>query len=608
MEVAADNLDNIWKQEFKPKAKIFELLNHLGKIIIKDYNPIIVRKEEEKLLTKYAKERLGFIIEGIDNNNIKIKAYSICYAFSCLFLGKKEFKMENSEMKFKYFDAILNDLENKKEFVEYENLELPDDIVIFCESIFKEPLCFKIAAVIFTLEMNSIKEYLIKLIQKSFDVILDFNYDDLDLLEVDVVTQDLLKIFLNKKMEAKETNYIHLKIENKHILEYSYSIDEINECIISLDANNNKVKSNKVPKKKENKKKGSKKKNELNQLKNLIKEENREQEQKKTKDINIHIKGEQTNQDKKPQIKIDKLLGKTKINNIKTNKEQNLQTPNEQPFLQIKTIIIEKQLDFIIKNKNVNFVAKEEEIDNKSFKFEEMNQKIKSLEKKLKEVEIRNEKYKKDFIELKNKYNIKEEENKKYFSKIKELQKENKNLKYFFEQKFNKLNKDLINFENNANKLESELKLIEMREPFKIFIDYIYFTCGFTDSNSYEYKMNLIHDYLNSNLSKVNKGSTRKKLKYLIYLIYKNLKMSNELAHKFDVRLSIIEQIFSNIFPKEFHEFEIIKDIIQKNGGDDVMKAMILNRKNNYYNLDIMKKNEKIILSKVKDIKFIFKI
>ena len=608
MEVAADNLDNIWKQEFKPKAKIFELLNHLGKIIIKDYNPIIVRKEEEKLLTKYAKERLGFIIEGIDNNNIKIKAYSICYAFSCLFLGKKEFKMENSEMKFKYFDAILNDLENKKEFVEYENLELPDDIVIFCESIFKEPLCFKIAAVIFTLEMNSIKEYLIKLIQKSFDVILDFNYDDLDLLEVDVVTQDLLKIFLNKKMEAKETNYIHLKIENKHILEYSYSIDEINECIISLDANNNKVKSNKVPKKKENKKKGSKKKNELNQLKNLIKEENREQEQKKTKDINIHIKGEQTNQDKKPQIKIDKLLGKTKINNIKTNKEQNLQTPNEQPFLQIKTIIIEKQLDFIIKNKNVNFVAKEEEIDNKSFKFEEMNQKIKSLEKKLKEVEIRNEKYKKDFIELKNKYNIKEEENKKYFSKIKELQKENKNLKYFFEQKFNKLNKDLINFENNANKLESELKLIEMREPFKIFIDYIYFTCGFTDSNSYEYKMNLIHDYLNSNLSKVNKGSTRKKLKYLIYLIYKNLKMGNELAHKFDVRLSIIEQIFSNIFPKEFHEFEIIKDIIQKNGGDDVMKAMILNRKNNYYNLDIMKKNEKIILSKVKDIKFIFKI
>lgn len=501
MEVAADNLDNIWKQEFKPKAKIFELLNHLGKIIIKDYNPIIVRKEEEKLLTKYAKERLGFIIEGIDNNNIKIKAYSICYAFSCLFLGKKEFKMENSEMKFKYFDAILNDLENKKEFVEYENLELPDDIVIFCESIFKEPLCFKIAAVIFTFEMNSIKEYLIKLIQKSFDVILDFNYDDLDLLEVDVVTQDLLKIFLNKKMEAKETNYIHLKIENKHILEYSYSIDEINECIISLDANNNKVKSNKVQKKKENKKKGSKKKNELNQLKNLIKEENRAQEQKKTKDINIHIKGEQTNQEKKPQIKIDKLLGKTKINNIKTNKDQNLQTPNEQPYLQIKTIIIEKQLDFIIKNKNVNFVTKEEEIDNKSFKFEEMNQKIKSLEKKLKEVEIRNEKYKKDFIELKNKYNIKEEENKKYFSKIKEFQKENKNLKYFFEQKFNKLNKDLINFENNANKLESELKLIEMREPFKIFIDYIYFTCGFTDSNSYEYKMNLIHDYLNSNLS-----------------------------------------------------------------------------------------------------------
>ena len=84
--------------------------------------------------------------------------------------------------------------------------------------------------------------------------------------------------------------------------------------------------------------------------------------------------------------------------------------------------------------------------------------------------------------------------------------------------------------------------------------------------------------------------------------------MGNELAHKFDVKLSIIEQIFSSIFPKEFHEFEIIKDIIQKNGGDDVMKAMILNRKNNYYNLDIMKKNEKIILSKVKDIKFIFKI
>ena len=73
----------------------------------------------------------------------------------------------------------MNFLETRKESEIFNDLQQPDDLLILYENLFQEGFYANIALVIFNLEMDSIIEFTVKLIQKFYNVDIDFEFNQL---------------------------------------------------------------------------------------------------------------------------------------------------------------------------------------------------------------------------------------------------------------------------------------------------------------------------------------------------------------------------------------------------------------------------------------------
>ena len=85
------DFDKRWKEEFQIKSKIIDLINRIGAVSIKEYDPLKVTFQDDFVLFPYAIERIKYIIDYLENKNIDIINYASCTAFFCLFLGANEF-------------------------------------------------------------------------------------------------------------------------------------------------------------------------------------------------------------------------------------------------------------------------------------------------------------------------------------------------------------------------------------------------------------------------------------------------------------------------------------------------------------------------------------
>jgi hypothetical protein len=528
------DFDKRWKEEFQIKSKIIDLINRIGAVSIKEYDPLKVTFQDDFVLFPYAIERIKYIIDYLENKNIDIINYASCTAFFCLFLGANDFKLNNIDRKIKYFEEIVNFLETRKESEIFNDLQQPDDLLILYENLFQEGFYANIALVIFNLEMDSIIEFTVKLIQKFYNVDIDFEFNQLRSLSALDALSDLYRIFVDEKGEGQNENYTHLKIENGHLAFSSFTNDEILKDINSI---NFEITEEKKTEKKIRKKKKKNKKKKTNILNN--------QENKTNIENNIIINND--NMDLKEESK-----DKNSIEDI--NK------------------------DNIIKN---------------------LNCKINELEKDKNELTKKNKKYLEIIRDKGNKIKKLNEEINLLSSKINKINSERNKIKENLD-KYKKMNNDMT---NEISKLKSDLVLIKIRDGLKQFINFIYKSCELSGETIYEEKISHINNYFDEKFRYIKNKSFLKKTKNILFNIYKKLKSGNELAHDVNLDMPIIEQIKSIIIIDKEKENEItIFDLIQELNSDQIIKELILNKKNYYNNYVLMLEKEARILSNVQKI------
>ena len=528
------DFDKRWKEEFQIKSKIIDLINRIGAVSIKEYDPLKVTFQDDFVLFPYAIERIKYIIDYLENKNIDIINYASCTAFFCLFLGANDFKLNDIDRKIKYFEEIVNFLETRKESEIFNDLQQPDDLLILYENLFPEGFYANIALVIFNLEMDSIIEFTVKLIQKFYNVDIDFEFNQLRSLSALNALSDLYRIFVDEKGEGQNENYTHLKIENGHLAFSSFTNDEILKDINSI---NFEITEEKKTEKKIRKKKKKNKKKKTNILNN--------QENKTNIENNIIINND--NMDLKEESK-----DKNSIEDI--NK------------------------DNIIKN---------------------LNCKINELEKDKNELTKKNKKYLEIIRDKGNKIKKLNEEINLLSSKINKINNERNKIKENLD-KYKKMNNDMT---NEISKLKSDLVLIKIRDGLKQFINFIYKSCELSGETIYEEKISHINNYFDEKFRYIKNKSFLKKTKNILFNIYKKLKSGNELAHDVNLDMPIIEQIKSIIIIDKEKENEItIFDLIQELNSDQIIKELILNKKNYYNNYVLMLEKEARILSNVQKI------
>ena len=75
------------EEEFKTKSKIIELLNDFGKIVINKYSLLKYTIQDNDVLFQYAKERLGYIQDYLENDSENSFDHLTCFDFTALFLN-----------------------------------------------------------------------------------------------------------------------------------------------------------------------------------------------------------------------------------------------------------------------------------------------------------------------------------------------------------------------------------------------------------------------------------------------------------------------------------------------------------------------------------------
>ena len=528
------DFDKRWKEEFQIKSKIIDLINRIGAVSIKEYDPLKVTFQDDFVLFPYAIERIKYIIDYLENKNIDIINYASCTAFFCLFLGANDFKLNNIDRKIKYFEEIVNFLETRKESEIFNDLQQPDDLLILYENLFQEGFYANIALVIFNLEMDSIIEFTVKLIQKFYNVDIDFEFNQLRSLSALNALSDLYRIFVDEKGEGQNENYTHLKIENGHLAFSSFTNDEILKDINS---------------------------------------------------INFEITEEKKTEKK---IRIKKKKNKKKKTNILNNQENKTNIENN-------IIINNDNMDLKEESKDKNSI---EDI-NKDNIIKNLNCKINELEKDKNELTKKNKKYLEIIRDKGNKIKKLNEEINLLSSKINKINSERNKIKENLD-KYKKMNNDMT---NEISKLKSDLVLIKIRDGLKQFINFIYKSCELSGETIYEEKISHINNYFDEKFRYIKNKSFLKKTKNILFNIYKKLKSGNELAHDVNLDMPIIEQIKSIIIIDKEKENEItIFDLIQELNSDQIIKELILNKKNYYNNYVLMLEKEARILSNVQKI------
>ena len=233
-------------EEFKTKSKIIELLNDFGKIIMYKYSPLKYSSQDNDVLFKYAKERLGYIQDCLESYSENYFEHLTCFAFTALFLNTNDFKLENLDERIKYFNTILycqKNIKNNNQTIllktlieEISTKDYSDKMINLFNEIFPKDFFIFIAFVILKFQESLFLEVLIRKIQDQNYIKIDFDYKDLYDLSIEKAINDLYEIFVSNNDDKDKVTYIHLKLVDRKIQTASkFSIDEITEFIFSLN-------------------------------------------------------------------------------------------------------------------------------------------------------------------------------------------------------------------------------------------------------------------------------------------------------------------------------------------------------------------------------------
>ena len=165
--------------------------------------------------------------------------------------------------------------------------------------------------------------------------------------------------------------------------------------------------------------------------------------------------------------------------------------------------------------------------------------------------------------------------------------------------KLSNLREDNMNIKGELIRVKNELKIIEQRDAFKAFIDYIYHSLGFKEVKKYKNKVYDISHCLDGIKSK--NIILVSNLMKLIDEIYIKFNQGNSTAHGIKLNEPILSQMFESVKDKNFAPELLNK--LDKLNTETVMKNLIIVRKNFFYDKSMIEQEEEKIYVTVPDLK-----
>ena len=561
------------------EKEIVNLFNSLNEATFGDYNPELEIQNDEKLIIfELLGNSLYFLEQSAneeDNKNCEILL--LINVFKALFIDKNTFNMDNLENKKCFFNLALK-LFSAQDLTDTE-------IKIITDEISKYSLFNNIAM---DFDLNYFYSYCLYLI---------FQYSTSKLFFIDSFISFMKKVFKdeheNVDLEIRKDESITdtelNKIAQSDLLNSLNNIYYQEENYYMLCVTGNKLEKKPLPpleteekiqynpvskskRKRKKKKKIEQNNNEIN-IENKAKEENEIQKIKKEEKGKLEIKSGDDSINKDNNKNKEKEEAQKKKDNQKTELQKNgkteikLQYPDNKPKVsnseeEKNQSLIDKLFDQIEELKRAN---------------DELKEKVNELEEK--------DLQKTEQIEL-----LKNED----LQKTKQID-EMKETITKHSKRHKNTRKDLIEVKKNSIKLNTELRLIQLRDVFKNIIDLF---CSAYNLRQDGYYSDKVLDII----LKINKQGMKEdekiKLKKFFEKIHSHLKFSNENAHNIDSSISIIEQVFIYIDPQ--NELDDVKIKFKAGTIDDSLKSLSNNRLNNFNNKTKFRMEEEKIINSAK--------
>ena len=159
------------------------------------------------------------------------------------------------------------------------------------------------------------------------------------------------------------------------------------------------------------------------------------------------------------------------------------------------------------------------------------------------------------------------------------------------------INLDKVEISN----LKAELNLIKLRRSLKVLANYIYLGLNLDGEFTYDSKVKKIVEKLNSFKSKeFDKNLVDKTKQFMNFISYK-VNLGNVSAHNVNMDASIIDQIF-DLFDRKNHCENFKNKLKKSTNADEIIKKLVKNYEDNFFNKTKLKYNEKIIEESIDDL------
>lgn len=169
----------------------------------------------------------------------------------------------------------------------------------------------------------------------------------------------------------------------------------------------------------------------------------------------------------------------------------------------------------------------------------------------------------------------------------------------------NSLNLQMTNNNSEIYRLKSDLKLIKLRRSLKIFVNYLYIGLNLKGGFDYESKITKIIEKLKTFTTiKYNKKLVENTINFMKEF-YDKIELGNFSAHNLDLKVSVLDQIFE-LIDKENKAGELKSKLKNETNADIILKRLIKNREDNYFNKNLSNNEEKKINKSISDLSSIW--
>jgi len=170
----------------------------------------------------------------------------------------------------------------------------------------------------------------------------------------------------------------------------------------------------------------------------------------------------------------------------------------------------------------------------------------------------------------------------------------------------NSLNLQMTNNNSEIYRIKSDLKLIKLRRSLKVFVNYLYIGLNLKGGFDYESKITKIIEKLKTftHIKKYNKKLVEDTINFMKEF-YDKIELGNFSAHNLDLKVSILDQIFE-LIDKENKAGELKSKLKNETNADIILKNLIKNREDNYFNKTLSNSEEKKINKSISDLSSIW--